>query len=1186
MPSAARLHGLPRERFLTLPHCCLLFVRLLLVFLLVSRGQTWPHDYRFLYNYCPGAEWSVMCRGCCEYEVIRCKCPVQGASVGYAVPCCRNARQECDPCIIHPGCSIFENCKRCNNGTWGPRDDFFVKSRYCAECRPGWSGGDCMTCGGVIRKRQGHLVLESYPTNARCEWTLQVNEAFTVELRFMMLSLEFDHSCRYDYVEVRDGDSINSRVIGRFCGNERPAPIQSTGNSLHILFVSDGYKNFDGLFAIFQENSACTSSPCLHDGTCILDSSHSYHCACLAGFTGQRCEHVLACSRPAVPEHGSVESVDVRVGGQVLFTCQPNFSLQGFPMSTCMTDGSWSTPAPLCVPEKNCPIPPKPSHGDHFLVYGPNDVLLALQYLCYRPHTLMGTPQRMCLANNTWSGSAPTCVIEEDIVPVPDKDIKKEDDGGKDKQTEFLDKTRQETETTPDKAVSLEIPTRGKEKTSTDISKDKEQDVVKDPEKDAGTDKHREGSKDQILIKAPEDSVKMDRKKDTDGDLDSGDKGVKVLTNDLDMNSVDFVLIEDIVTVKETIPDPDNATEKETEETTTDLPQYTIVSLRKDEKDNVFYKVHTSGQSNDTEPVDSNDIDAGLGTQQPKDTRKITLEATDNNSTEKITVSTPDPQTEDEKITVKPDETRHGGEHKQEGLPGPAPEVLPTGQVQVDRGPEAAGRQPGQDMGAENLSVVEAEGRKCPPPPRLYHGFYEWVPGVDPETVEFSCNHSYALSGSARRTCLANGTWDGAQPICVRACREPKVSVLVRQKVLPPQVPFRKTPVHKFYSSTGLMKIFNPLGPTKGPPSLSPLPRGFHHLYTHIEYECSSPYYHHTGSTRRTCLKTGKWSGRHVSCTPVCGKLPNYNPQRPVDSHWPWLAAIYRLSGTNGEAKPRKQADPTGGVGKQAGPAGGVGEVLGLTDGYGGLEAGGWQLVCSGALLNQRSVVVAAHCVTELGKLYPLEVATVRVVLGKRFRHDLRHNKGLQQLRVSSIAVHPNYDPLVLDSDLAVMKLLDKARVGEHVLPICLPDAQDTQDNQDTHPRQAMVTGWSLNQDPGAGEREQAHVGLVRLGDVVHCEQQFAQHGVPIGLSDNMLCARQEPGATPSNICPAETGGVLILPPTTPDPASLLAPNPAQGWKLLGLVSFGYDSLDCNPELYTVYTQIANFIDFLEGNMK
>lgn len=48
-------------------------------------------------------------------------------------------------CVCLSGCSIFENCRRCNNGTWGPRDDFFINGQYCAECRPGWSGGDCMS---------------------------------------------------------------------------------------------------------------------------------------------------------------------------------------------------------------------------------------------------------------------------------------------------------------------------------------------------------------------------------------------------------------------------------------------------------------------------------------------------------------------------------------------------------------------------------------------------------------------------------------------------------------------------------------------------------------------------------------------------------------------------------------------------------------------------------------------------------------------------------------------------------------------------------------------------------------------------------------------------------------------------------------------------------------------------------
>lgn len=77
----------------------------------------------------------------------------------------------------------------------------------------------------------------------------------------------------------------------------------------------------------------------------------------------------------------------------------------------------------------------------------------------------------------------------------------------------------------------------------------------------------------------------------------------------------------------------------------------------------------------------------------------------------------------------------------------------------------------------------------------------------------------------------------------------------------------RKTPVHKLYSSQRGQQLQS-VGPTKGPVVLSQLPQGFHHLYTHIEYECASQFYQHSGSSRRTCLKTGKWSGLHVSCSP------------------------------------------------------------------------------------------------------------------------------------------------------------------------------------------------------------------------------------------------------------------------------------------------------------------------------
>lgn len=108
----------------------------------------------------------------------------------------------------------------------------------------------------------------------------------------------------------------------------------------------------------------------------------------------------------------------------------------------------------------------------------------------------------------------------------------------------------------------------------------------------------------------------------------------------------------------------------------------------------------------------------------------------------------------------------------------------------------------------------------------------------------------------------------------------------------------------------------------------------------------------------------------HVS--PVCGKAENITLQKTVTStRWPWQAAIYRT-------------------------ANGVKENS--------LRKGSWILICSGALVNERTVVVAAHCVTDLGKTIVLKSAELKVVLGKFYRDDDRDEKTIQNLRVSKSA--------------------------------------------------------------------------------------------------------------------------------------------------------------------------------------
>ncbi|NWR51009.1 PAMR1 protease, partial [Regulus satrapa] len=594
-------------------------------------------------------------------------------------------------------------------------------------------------CGQVLRASRGQILLEGYPLNARCEWTIHVQAGFNIELRFSMLSLEFDYMCQYDYVEIRDGDNLDSQIIKKFCGNERPPPIRSTGSSLHVLFQSDGSKNFDGFHAVFEEITACSSSPCLHDGTCILDKSSTYKCACLAGYTGNRCENFLE--------------------------------------------------------EKNCSDPGGPLNG-------------------YR-------------------------------------------------------------------------------------------------------------------------------------------------------------------------------------------------------------------------------------------------------------------------------------------------------------------------------RVLEDTG--------LLNGRYAKIGTV----IAFFCNNSYVLSGNEQRTCQDDGEWSGKQPICIKACREPKISDLVRQKVLPMQVQSRETPLHQLYSSA-FSKQKLQIYPTKKPAlPFGELPPGYQHLHTQLQYECVSPFYRRLGSSRRTCLKTGKWSGRAPVCIPICGKAENITLKKAVTTtRWPWQAAIYRT-------------------------ANGVKENS--------LRKGAWILICSGALVNERTVVVAAHCVTDLGKTIVLKTAELKVVLGKFYRDDDRDEKTIQNLRISAIIVHPNYDPILLDSDIAVIKLLDKARISSRVQPICLSSSHDL--TSSTEDLKIMVTGWKVLadiKDPGY-KNDTIRMGVVRMVDSLLCEQQYEDNGIQVSITDSMFCAKQDHAAF-SNICPAETGGIAAI--TLPGKAS-----PELRWHLMGLVSWGYDKT-CSLELYSGYTKTLPFKDWIEKNMK
>ncbi len=104
-------------------------------------------------------------------------------------------------------------------------------------------------CGGTHRQGQPvvDLTLERLgerPATELCFWELQANQSYLVLLQFQLteasaLLFEDDYyrkpcSERSSYILVNDTDGA---LIRRFCPDERPLPISSTGTKLYITYV-------------------------------------------------------------------------------------------------------------------------------------------------------------------------------------------------------------------------------------------------------------------------------------------------------------------------------------------------------------------------------------------------------------------------------------------------------------------------------------------------------------------------------------------------------------------------------------------------------------------------------------------------------------------------------------------------------------------------------------------------------------------------------------------------------------------------------------------------------------------------------------------------------------------------------------------------------------------------------------
>lgn len=125
-----------------------------------------------------------------------------------------------------------------------------------------------------------------------------------------------------------------------------------------------------------------------------------------------------------------------------------------------------------------------------------------------------------------------------------------------------------------------------------------------------------------------------------------------------------------------------------------------------------------------------------------------------------------------------------------------------------------------------------------------------------------------------------------------------------------------------------------------------------------------------------------------------------------------------------------------------------------------------------------------------------------------------------QQVRVSDIFVHPEYDADTVNNDIALLKLRTPLKINKFVSPICLPSADDVMPANSL----GTILGWGKRRNSAVFGTDVLHQAQVPIADTEDCKNVYKEKYM---ISENMVCAGYKKGKVDS--CAGDSGGPLLF---------------------------------------------------------
>ncbi|MCR6639206.1 MAG: trypsin-like serine protease [Sporocytophaga sp.] len=226
--------------------------------------------------------------------------------------------------------------------------------------------------------------------------------------------------------------------------------------------------------------------------------------------------------------------------------------------------------------------------------------------------------------------------------------------------------------------------------------------------------------------------------------------------------------------------------------------------------------------------------------------------------------------------------------------------------------------------------------------------------------------------------------------------------------------------------------------------------------------------------------------------------------------------------------------------------------------GYSDVSAPKSSIYCGGTIINNEWILTAAHCVTtEESNTIPYQPTEISVFLD--FYSLNKPEAGYQKINVKKIIIHPTYDPVTVDGDLALIQL---ERPVTNT-PVSLPEQDDT-----TYTKNGLtstVMGWGYTQ-PNTLIADTLQEVEVKIISNPVCNSKQVYEGE---VTENMLCAGFLAGG--KDACAGDSGGPLIFKDVNQNKTIQT-----------GIVSWG--GACAAPNQPGVYTRVANYADWIQSN--